>query len=282
MKDELPPGGREANLPEAPFLSNPTDCSLEREISVTARSYQLPESPSTMSAPFPQIIGCGKLDFEPELHRDPDQPRSRRPHRPRRDAEDPPGRNPQGLATSTLKSAVVTLPEGMTINPAAGDGLDGLQLRRSASANHRTLPLPRRGQDRLGRNRRAGSGKHPQRRGLPAHPRTRPPLPLLARHRRTGRAPEAAGRNRGQPADRPGDDHLQRASPPSAATRRCRSRASAARLRRPAGAAGDALHLRHLPDPLRIHALVGQAAAEGDTPMQITSGCDKGGFCAAA
>ena len=58
---ELPPGGRPSGQPEIPFLSNPTDCSLKREISVTAVSYQLPSKPSTLSAPFPQISGCEKL-----------------------------------------------------------------------------------------------------------------------------------------------------------------------------------------------------------------------------
>src|SRR4029077_12630766 len=55
---KFPPGGRPSGLPEAPFLSNPPDCSLQRQISVTARSYQLPDQPSTLSAPFPQITGC--------------------------------------------------------------------------------------------------------------------------------------------------------------------------------------------------------------------------------
>ena len=32
-------------------------------------------------------------------------------------------RKPEGLATSALKKAVVTLPEGMTVNPSAGAGL---------------------------------------------------------------------------------------------------------------------------------------------------------------
>ena len=33
--------------------------------------------------------------------------------------------NPTALATSHLKNAVVTLPQGMTINPSAGEGLGG-------------------------------------------------------------------------------------------------------------------------------------------------------------
>ena len=45
--------------------------------------------------------------------------------------------NPQGLATSTLKEEVVTLPEGMTVNPSSGAGLVGVQrgaVRRRTAA----------------------------------------------------------------------------------------------------------------------------------------------------
>jgi len=122
---ELPGAGRSAGLPEAPFLSNPTDCSLAREISVTARSYQLPDAPSTMSAPFPQITGCGKLSFEPRFTAIPTNPEAAAPTGLDVTLTIPQDETPQGLATSTLKSSVVTLPEGMTINPAAGDGLAG-------------------------------------------------------------------------------------------------------------------------------------------------------------
>ena len=120
---EFLPGGREAGLPEAPFLSNPTDCGLSRQISVTARSYQLPESPSTMSAPFPQISGCGKLSFDPSFSALATNPEASAPTGFDAELEIPQDESPQGRATSTLKSAVVTLPEGLTINPAAGNGL---------------------------------------------------------------------------------------------------------------------------------------------------------------
>jgi hypothetical protein len=121
---ELPPGGREAGLPEAPFLSNPTDCSLQRQITVTARSYQLPDQPSTKSAPFPQITGCGKLTFEPAFTIVPTNPEAAAPTGIDATLRVPQDETPQGRATSTLRSATVTLPQGFAINPAAGDGLE--------------------------------------------------------------------------------------------------------------------------------------------------------------
>jgi hypothetical protein len=124
VHSELPKGGRPSNLPEAPFLSNPTDCSLAREISVTARSYQLPDQPSTLSAPFPQITGCGKLTFEPTFSITPTNPEAAAPTGIDATLTIPQDETPQGRATSTLRAAAVALPEGFAINPAAGDGLE--------------------------------------------------------------------------------------------------------------------------------------------------------------
>jgi hypothetical protein len=117
------PGGRSVTA-RGPFLSNPTDCSLAREVRVTARSYQLPDQPSTMTAPFPEFSGCGKLAFAPTFTAVLSNPEAAAPSGLETELRIPQNESPQGLATSTLKSARVTLPEGVTINPAAGDGLE--------------------------------------------------------------------------------------------------------------------------------------------------------------
>jgi hypothetical protein len=120
---ELPSGGRDSGQPEIPFLSNPTDCSLSREITITAVSYGEPHSPSTMSAPFPAISGCGKLDFKPAFSAVPTNPEASAPSGLDATLQIPQNEAPDDLATSTLRGAVVSLPAGMSINPAAGDGL---------------------------------------------------------------------------------------------------------------------------------------------------------------
>ena len=120
---ELPAGGRPSGQPEIPFLTNPSDCSTPRQISVTAVSYQVPWAPSTMSGPFPRISGCGKLSFAPTFTATPTTTEAAAPSgldAVLRMAQD---ETPNGLGASTLKSAEVTLPAGMTINSAAGDGL---------------------------------------------------------------------------------------------------------------------------------------------------------------
>lgn len=120
---ETPPP-RPAGLPEAPFLSNPTDCSLQRQIAVTARSYQLPGSSSTINAPFPAISGCEAVKFSARFSAIPTNPEAAAPTGLEANLEIPQNESAQGRATSALKSARVTLPEGLTINPAAGAGLE--------------------------------------------------------------------------------------------------------------------------------------------------------------
>jgi hypothetical protein len=118
-----PPGGRASGLPEVPFMTNPTDCSTVRRLSITATSYQEPGAPSSLSAPFPQITGCGKVTFAPRLTLTPTNPEAAAPTGIDATLEIPQNETPQGLGTSNLKTASVTLPPGLTINPAAGDGL---------------------------------------------------------------------------------------------------------------------------------------------------------------
>jgi hypothetical protein len=138
---ETPPP-REAGIPEAPFISNPTDCSLQRQITVTARSYQLPDSPSTMSAPFPDITGCGALVFNPSFSAVPTNPEAAAPTGLDATLTVPQSEAPQGRVTSQLKSARVTLPEGLAINPAAGDGLEACSAEQVGFASTRPSRCP--------------------------------------------------------------------------------------------------------------------------------------------
>ncbi len=76
-----------------------------------------------MSTPFPQIGGCDKLSFNPTFSATPTNPEAFAPTGLDATLTIPQNEAPKGLATSTLKAATVSLPEGISINPAAGDGL---------------------------------------------------------------------------------------------------------------------------------------------------------------
>jgi hypothetical protein len=110
--------------PSGPFLSNPTDCSTARQVRVTARSYQLPDQPVTATAPFPEITGCSRLSFAPSFTTAATNPEAAAPTGVDTRLHVPQSESVQGLATSTVKNARVTLPAGFSINPAAADGLE--------------------------------------------------------------------------------------------------------------------------------------------------------------
>jgi len=113
---------RPAGVPEKPFLSNPTSCEPPRPLVMTATSYQLPGVTSRKEVFFPQMGGCGKLSFEPKFTAVATNPEAFAPTGLDTELTIPQDENPKGRATSTMRSAVVTLPQGFAINPAAGDG----------------------------------------------------------------------------------------------------------------------------------------------------------------
>jgi hypothetical protein len=120
-----PPGGRKANVPEKPFLVNPTECTQARQVSVKVTSYQLPDRSSTLNAPFPQISGCGLVEFNPSATLAPTSSQASSGSGLAYELSLP----EEGLLApnvnygSELKADKVVLPEGMTINPSEAEGL---------------------------------------------------------------------------------------------------------------------------------------------------------------
>jgi hypothetical protein len=122
---ESPPRG--SGLAPRPFMTNPTRCGVPQEVGFSADSYAEPTRIDAESAALPEITDCGLVPFEPTMSL---QPTSRF-------ADSPSGMNvelsiPQpGLelvnlnASAHLRTTVVTLPPGLTISPAAADGLSG-------------------------------------------------------------------------------------------------------------------------------------------------------------
>jgi hypothetical protein len=116
--------GASSDTVPRPFFTNPTSCSGEQSRAVFTVSGWKGEGPVAEEAPFGPIVGCDRLTIEPSLTGEVTTPF----------ASSATGlnvvttlpqtyENPSGLATSHLRKAVVTLPEGMTVNPSAGSGL---------------------------------------------------------------------------------------------------------------------------------------------------------------
>jgi hypothetical protein len=109
---------------KTPVLTMPTSCSGALPISATVNSWENPGVYKSGGSTTPGVTGCASLDFTPSLEA-----------RPTTNVGD----SPTGLsvdvhvpqnsgfssAAANLKKAVVVLPEGLTVNPSAANGLEG-------------------------------------------------------------------------------------------------------------------------------------------------------------
>jgi hypothetical protein len=121
----LPPGGRKSGRAEVPFMTNPTDCLTQRQISYTAISYQLPDTPVSLSTPFPGIGGCELVEFNPDAsaRTTTSQGTSGTGLGYELDLPTKGFEFPNAYMGSEVKRAEVILPEGMSVNPSQALGL---------------------------------------------------------------------------------------------------------------------------------------------------------------
>jgi hypothetical protein len=130
------PDGEPCAIPSPPvaFLRNPTSCP-EGPLKVGLRVNDYPEGADTAEAsysnalPAPDqnvvagITGCDKVPFAPSISIEPTIAQAGTPTGVDVTVTVPQTNSPYGLAEADLKKAVVTMPQGMTINPSAADGL---------------------------------------------------------------------------------------------------------------------------------------------------------------
>jgi uncharacterized repeat protein (TIGR01451 family) len=112
-----------------PFLTLPTSCTGPLASSVSVTSWPTRANPEGLapapvsSEPIPGMEGCERLPFGPELSVTPEGQAGGSPTGFGVDVHIPQLENPIGLAEGNLKKAVVTLPAGVVVNPAAANGL---------------------------------------------------------------------------------------------------------------------------------------------------------------
>jgi hypothetical protein len=112
------------NAPVKPFLTNPTFCGPPLTTIFSADPWQNPGNFVSAASTTPTgTTGCGKLSFTPSISIQPDTSVADSPTGLQVDLHIPQNDETVGLAEPDLKKAVVTLPQGVTVNPAAADGL---------------------------------------------------------------------------------------------------------------------------------------------------------------
>jgi hypothetical protein len=120
---------RQGELHPPAFLTVPTSCSgAPLQTSVEADSWTAPlEQLSFPGAAMPTMDGCNRLTFSPVVSAEASTDRASAPSGLdfNIDFHDEGLTSGEGIAESHLKDVVVTLPDGLTINPSAGVGLGG-------------------------------------------------------------------------------------------------------------------------------------------------------------
>lgn len=116
----------EPNAFSKPLLTNPaTECPDQAPFTdLSMDSWQDPAQFVTARAFSPLITSCETLKFEPSVDITPSTTLPDAPTGLNVDMTFPQEDNEHGQAPPALKKAVVTLPEGMTINPSGAGGLE--------------------------------------------------------------------------------------------------------------------------------------------------------------
>jgi hypothetical protein len=122
-----------ASVPAVPFLTMPTGCTSGPETAtVRADSWQEPGRVlenqhfigyAKAESVLPGATGCDLLSFRPTIELQPDTQLADEPVGISVNLNVPQNEEPQNLATPQLRNSVVTLPEGMSVNPGVVDGV---------------------------------------------------------------------------------------------------------------------------------------------------------------
>jgi hypothetical protein len=111
----------EASVPNLPFTGNPSVCGQSTATELDVETYQRPGQQIHAEASYPEITDCDRQAFQPVAQA----------QLTTGEADAPSGMGLQftvpqaqskAASPSSLRSSILTLPEGLTINPDAADG----------------------------------------------------------------------------------------------------------------------------------------------------------------
>jgi hypothetical protein len=114
----------EAEQATTPFLRLPTSCTGESlRWGIEVDTYQHPGSWISASATSPAVTGCESVPFAPSFSLSPSVSAPHAASGADATVSMPQSAGPNGVAQADVKSASVTLPVGMSLNPSASNGL---------------------------------------------------------------------------------------------------------------------------------------------------------------
>ena len=123
------PSAQDGSASGSAFLTNPTTCSTEEfEADAQGTSWEQPSRwVQAKTEVSPKLSGCDLLQFTPTVEVQPTTTTVDQPSGYEVDLSVPQPESFAGLSTPELKDVSVTLPDGVSISPPAGDGLAGCE-----------------------------------------------------------------------------------------------------------------------------------------------------------
>jgi len=109
-----------------PLTTNPTRCTgTPPTVKVSSDSWEHPGVFASAEVSDPLPTGCEKVDFQPEVSLEPTSGQADSPTGVNVEITMPTDglEDPKGLSQAALDNAIVTFPQGMSVNPAAAHGL---------------------------------------------------------------------------------------------------------------------------------------------------------------
>jgi hypothetical protein len=133
-------GGLSAGIDPKPFLSMPTECG-PTVTELRADSWQEPDKFIFEQEPL-TITGCDSVEFEPKVKARPTTNAADSPTGLNVDIEIPQSEDPEGLSTAHMRKAVITFPEGLTLNPSGANGLGSCTPDQIGMTTPEGAPVP--------------------------------------------------------------------------------------------------------------------------------------------
>ncbi len=145
------PGGEDAScvespasssLPLLPFVLNPTTCQPQLTASLDVQTYESPEASALAAAKFPKTTGCDQLSFNPSLFAELTTSVAYARTGLRLEIENPQDLSPSIPTASSLREALVTLPEGLEIGPVLLEDLASCDDAEAALGSEEPAACP--------------------------------------------------------------------------------------------------------------------------------------------
>ena len=124
------------------FITNPTACNGPQTSNLYADTYTSGQTGTDSFTTPTGASGCASIPFNPSVSVTPSTTQRDQPDGITVDLSVPQDQNPSHIAASQLQNTTITLPAGLTINPAAGNGLQACSSAQFGAGTNTPIACP--------------------------------------------------------------------------------------------------------------------------------------------